>query len=395
MDRPLGIALVALLLCAGAAGDRPADAPPRLLGPRRAAERAEALRKYGGSEATEKAVAAGLDWLARHAEPDGGWDADRFPARCDGAACEGIGKGQHGEEMPCPFDQAISALAILAFLGRGHLPGDDGDPHGATVERALLALRNDGDAWSVALGTQAFAEAEALERKGRWLDRVRAGAERLLAARQKDGGWGYAAGFRPGSDVPFTALAVQALLAARDAGVELPRDLPEGVDRFLGSLEIEKGRLAYLKEGRAYGYTPTSANAHAAAAIRALLGVGLSGGPHRAHMALLQSQAPQWKISFREVEVPGRGRMRVQIGNLSLYQWWYGTIAAFQAGGAAWTGWFGAAKGALLPRQRTAGCARGSWDPEGTYERQTGGRVFATALALLILEQPYRDRPLR
>ena len=102
-----------------------------------------------------------------------------------------------------------------------------------------------------------------------------------------------------------------------------------------------------------------------------------------------------WKISFVEREVPGRGKVRVQVGNLSMYQWWYGTLGLFQRGGTAWTSWFGAVKTALTGHQRRDGCARGSWDPEGTYERQTGGRVFATALGVLMLEQPYRHRRLR
>ena len=86
--------------------------------------------------------------------------------------------------------------------------------------------------------------------------------------------------------------------------------------------------------------------------------------------------------------------MSVQIGSLSLYNWYYGTVAGFQAGGGTWSNWFGKAKSALLPHQRKDGCAKGSWDPVGTYEKQTGGRVFATALAVLILEQPYRHRKL-
>ena len=84
--------------------------------------------------------------------------------------------------------------------------------------------------------------------------------------------------------------------------------------------------------------------------------------------------------------------MKVQIGNLSLYQWWYGGIASFHAGDATWRSWFGKAKSALTRNQERSGCAKGSWDPKGTYERQTGGRVFATALAVLMLEQPYRHR---
>ena len=90
--------------------------------------------------------------------------------------------------------------------------------------------------------------------------------------------------------------------------------------------------------------------------------------------------------------MPGQGRRRVQVGHLSFYEWWYGSMATFQAGGDAWAGWFARAKAALVPHQRTDGCARGSWDPVAAYERQTGGRVFATALGAMILETPYRHR---
>jgi hypothetical protein len=69
-------------------------------------------------------------------------------------------------------------------------------------------------------------------------------------------------------------------------------------------------------------------------------------------------------------------------------------MATFQAGGDAWSGYFSAAKSALLAHQRQDGCAKGSWNPEGDYERRTGGRVFATALAVMILETPYRHRRL-
>jgi hypothetical protein len=352
--------------------------------------------RFGGDAATEKAVAAGLDWLARHANEDG-WDADGFPERCvkPGPACDGIGKGQHGEAMPCPFDAAISALAVQAFLGAGHGPWVEGDPYGPFVSRALVRLRaSRADTWALPLATQALAEAEALEKKGRWLADARAGAAALLAARGPDGAWGYAAGFRPGSDVPYTALVVPALLAARDVGVELPATLGADVDRWLTTLESDEGRLAYLKDGRAYGYTPTAANAIAAAAVREWLETGRSSAQHRAHLSRMAKQRPEWSISFKELDVPGRGKQRVQIGSLSLYDWWYGTMAAFQAGGETWSAWNARLKAALLPHQRKDGCAAGSWDPVGTYERQTGGRVFATALAILMLETPYRHRRL-
>ena len=250
------------------------------------------------------------------------------------------------------------------------------------------------DSWALPIAVEALSEAEAMERKGRWRAAAAAGAERIVSLRQKDGAWGYCAPYRPGSDVPYTAFVVSALVTARDAGFEPPSDLASGVDAWLNTLEESKGRLAYLKEGRQYGYTPTTSNAHCGVAIRTLLRAGLTGPRHRAHLACVADETPAWKISFREVDVPGRGKVQVQIGNLSMYQWWFGTVGLFQESATAWSSWFGAVKSALVPHQDTTGCARGSWDPKGTYERQTGGRVFATALGVLMLEQPYRHRRL-
>lgn len=397
--RTVALLALALALPAGAQDEgsapppRDADLPaPRLIGPRSGKEREALGQKHGANAATEKAMRAGLDWLARHEDADGGWDADGFHARCveDGTPCDGIGKGQHGEPVPCPFDLPITALATLAFLGDGHLPGAEGDPYAELVERNLERLRATADTWSLPLATLCFAEAEAMDRKGRWREAVDGGVGALLERRQKDGAWGYAAPWRPGSDTPYSALCVQALVAARDAGATLPDDLGSGVDTWLGTLEVdEKGRVAYLVNGRQYGYTPTTTNAHLTAATRALLGVGLESPAQRASMALLAKKRPAWKISFRKAEVRGQ-EIDVQVGHLSMYQWWYGTIACHQAGGSTWTGWWGKLRGALVGHQRDDGCAAGSWDPVGEYERLTGGRVFATALGVLMLQEPYR-----
>ena len=394
------LTLISLVAVRASAEDtKPAETTlpaPRLVGPRTGPEKQKALAANGGTAATEKAVAAGLDWLARHAGDDGLWDADGFSSKCAAGskACDGIGKGQHGEEMPCPFDEAISGLATLAFLGAGHLPGKDAGPYGTLLEASLTRLASVGETWALPISVEALSEAEAMERKGRWRAAAISGAERLVSMRQKDGAWGYCAPYRPGSDVPYTAFVVSALVAARDAGFEPPSDLASGVDAWLNTLEENKGRLAYLKDGRQYGYTPTTANAHCAIAIRELLQTGLTGARHKAHDARVDEEKPVWKVSFREVDVAGRGKVQVQIGNLNMYQWWFGTVARFQEGGAPWSTWFDAVKSALLQHQETTGCARGSWDPVGTEERKTGGRVFATALGVLMLEQPYRHRRL-
>src|SRR2546423_1319822 len=93
------------------------------------------------------------------------------------------------------------ALLILLLLA---LPAAD-DACGPLVEKALTGLGGVGEGWAGPIATEALSEAEAMERRGRWREAANRGAQQLLAARGKDGAWGYAAGFRPGSDLPYTA----------------------------------------------------------------------------------------------------------------------------------------------------------------------------------------------
>jgi hypothetical protein len=390
--RALPLALLGFLACASfLPAQQPPEEKPRLIGPRLDEKaKAAALKKYGGTEKTEEAVRSGLDWLARHAEAGGGWKADKFPERCEGEKkCEGIGGGHHGEKVPHSYNDAQTALATMAFLGAGVMPKADGTEQEKLVESSLKKLESPHSAWGMALACEALSEAEAMEGKGRWKASAHRLAQQIVDMRLKeDGCWAYAGGFRGGSDTPYTAFCVQALAASRDAGFEVPKDVPEKLDAFLNSLEEKKGKLAYLKEGRAYGYTPTRVNAHSAAAMRELMAVGTSGARHKLHLACVQGEIPVWKIEWQTV--PGYGDKKFQVGNLDVYMWYYGTIASFHAGGSLWTSYFGAVKKELLAKQRKDGCAKGSWNNEGTYDFDVGGRVFTTSLCTLMLEMPYR-----
>jgi hypothetical protein len=376
----------ALLLALAVAA--PGLPPPRFVGPRLPGkERDEAWKRNGGTDEARKAIEAGLDWLDRHARPDGGWDADGFPDRCaeKGKRCDGIGKGQHGEEVPCPFDEAIAALGSMAFLGSG-------TPVSPFIEKTLRMLESAREPWSLALATEALAEAEVMEGKGRWSESIHRNVKSLLDARQKDGGWGYIAGMRKGSDVPYTVLVATALAAARDAGAAIPDDIGSNADRFLDSLEEKEGKLAYLLDGRQYGYTPTGYNAHAALAIREVLRAGTGGRRHAAHLAYVRGETPSWEVAVRDVTLAGQAPRKVRMGRFDLLHWEFGAVAMFQRGGSDWSSWYGAAKTALVGHQRKDGCAKGSWDPLGQYEMNVGGRVLATALGVLILEEPVRHR---
>jgi hypothetical protein len=69
------------------------------------------LGSGGGTKQSERAVAAALNWLARHQNSDGSWGLADYTARCKDASCTGSGSGK--------LDAAATAMALLPFLAAG------------------------------------------------------------------------------------------------------------------------------------------------------------------------------------------------------------------------------------------------------------------------------------
>lgn len=110
------------------------------------AKREDNARRYGGTDASERAVEASLRWLALHQSPEGYWDADGFSSMClDGDRCTGraglIGVDSEGVDRQFAgmrADVGVTGLSLLAFLGAGytHEEGQYADQ----VDRALSYL---------------------------------------------------------------------------------------------------------------------------------------------------------------------------------------------------------------------------------------------------------------
>ena len=75
------------------------------------------------------------------------------------------------------------------------------------------------------------------------------------------------------------------------------------------------------------------------------------------------------------------------------YCWYYGTQVMYHMQGQYWQEWNTAMKETLLSTQHQSGNHTGSWDPKDKYE-DSGGRLYSTALRLLMLEVYYRHLPL-
>jgi hypothetical protein len=75
------------------------------------------------------------------------------------------------------------------------------------------------------------------------------------------------------------------------------------------------------------------------------------------------------------------------------YYWYHATQVMYHMGGKHWKAWNDRMRDLLVSTQETKGTPAGSWKPADQRETP-GGRVYATALRLLMLEVYYRHLPL-
>jgi hypothetical protein len=220
------------------------------------------------------------------------------------------------------------------------------------------AQREDGGFAAIAdddaLATLALCELYAVSRDFTLKQPAQRAVDHVVAAQERDGSW--ALGETGAAGALRTARMTQTLLAGRTAGLDVP---PAAVDRacaFLrGRLRPDDLRAERWRGAAALGLF-----------VRRLAGEARSTDDLRDAVRVFTESVPS---------------------STSPGAWHEGMLAAYQLGGAAFTAWNRGMLKALLPAQRTTGCAEGSWDPAPD---STGGRVEATALAVLTLEVHHR-----
>jgi hypothetical protein len=357
----------------------------------RLARKGRALIAYGG-DGTDEAVSLGLLWLSKHQSQNGGWSASDFRRHC-------------GRHVPCSsrglneFDVGVSALATLAFLGAGHLPpvvDDDSTagPFRNTVGRALEFLGQQqepggaigaiGDHYNYnhALATLALLEAGALTGVERYIRQGERALTFTTRTQQHRGGWDYGADKTNRNDLSVTGWQIMALTVAASTGIEVPKRTRERATRFASQALTVDGQGVYADRGTERDRR--GVNMAAVGLLTNLLTSSERRTPRlrRATQRLLGAvpnweQTSRWETTFQ-----------------SYYYWYTGTLALFHLGGKDWEAWNFFLKRTLLPLQRTRSHARGSWPPEDNWIGQSGGRVYATAIAVLTLETYYRYEPL-
>ena len=330
--------------------------------------RARLVPLRGGTRQSEAAVQRGLKWLAFHQRDDGSWNFNHHGNRCR-QACRNPGSEAS--------TTAATALALLPFLGAGHTHASD--EYGEVVERGLYYLNNkasfgshgadlrDGTMYGQGLAAIVLCEAYAMSRETALKGLAQQSVDFVVFAQdKKGGGWRYEPG-QPG-DTTVSGWQLMALKSAQMAKLNVPSTTFYMVEQFLDSVSSEYGSR--------YGYLSPSNPGNTTTAI-----------------GLLSRMYTGWR----------RGRPELRRGVSLLDEWgpsktdmyfnYYATQVLCHWSGAEWERWNPKMREYLIAAQATAGHEAGSWyfpDRHG----DKGGRLYNTAMAVMILEVYYRYMPL-
>ena len=357
--------------------------------------RERVMKELDPQERIRRAIAAGLNWLQRQQKSDGHW-------RLFGPQA---GYPDPGEYASYSTKTGATALAMLAFLGDGHTHKKAGR-YQKTVAKGLTWLvgiqRPNGDFHDVeqegrepafyahSQATIVLCEAYAMTGDKSLREPVERGVKYLVQSQNPvKGGWKYRPQL-PSSkgDLSVTGWALMALHSARSAGISVSPRTFELASAFLDSVQAENGsRYKYEPQPSTWPVTPTMTAE--GLLCRQFLGWKIDNDALRKGVEYLKRprNEPRWQAG-------GRGRPHV-------YYWYYAGHVFHNMGGNDWKTWYDKTALMIVDRQsRVPGHKKnlgGSWDPkgrDGVYGYgEVGGRLYMTAMCLLVLEMPIRHRP--
>jgi hypothetical protein len=328
-------------------------------------QQAENREAFGG-QGTEKAIRAGLDWLARAQQPDGRWSSPAFAADA-------------GEWS---YQVGVTGLALLAFLGEGQT-GRYGTEHAATVKRGLDFLlaeqRPSGLVgpdrgnylYNHGIAALALQEAALMTRDESLAAPAAAAVAFTLKAQTEAGGWGYTLR-SVDNDTSVSAWQILLLRLAKLGGNQA----------VIPALMLANGQIhaATDSDGRV-GYRGRLQFPNGYLALTAVGMFAHQMSTHTPDPALLNRQA---EILLERSPIAGTDGGAYPQNDL--YFAFFGSLAMHQQGNEAWSRWWGPLKERLLKAQGPDGGWPAAFDRWTVY----GGAVYTTAISTLILETPVR-----
>ncbi len=312
----------------------------------------------------EAAVDKALDWLARNQMPDG-----RFP--------------QGGDSTT-----AISSLAVMAFLARGHVPGQG--PYGEVLNKSidyvvehqkengiLSAASSNAVMYEHGISAAMLGEVYGMvddERRTK-IDKVLARAVKVILDAQKlpdgphKGGWRYSPTARD-ADISVTGWQLMALRGAANSGASVPKGaLDDGVE-YVRRCAVPSGGFCYQPGG-----PPNAARTGTGILSMVMLGQHTAERPNPEAV-----RGGEWLIEHPPKDPNSE---------FYFYAIYYCSQSLYQLGGKYWDGVYPQLREPLMKLQQPDGHFAG-----GNGQEAQAGDAYRTSMAVLALCVPYRYLPL-
>lgn len=326
---------------------------------------------------TERAIEKGINYLAKTQRGDGSWS----------------NSGGYGI-----YPTVMTSLAGLALMAGGSTP--EAGPYAREVSRAMhyvirVAESNDdgliagGGAENRSMYGHGFAmlflaqclgvetNAENEKRLRKVLDKaiaLTAKSQSDLGAKHNNaGGWIYTPDGKS-DEGSVTVTQLQALRACRNAGLKVPPQTIKRAVEYLKVCQQPDGGICYSFQSRGSSRPPISA-----AAVACFYAAGVydrtTGGADR------EAEMVEKLVAYvRKTNMPdGNGG-----SGHYFYSQLYMAQAMYQRGGDDWKTYYPKIRDRLLSLQ----------SPDGSWNGDSVGTTYGTALALMILQLPYGYLPI-
>lgn len=344
--------------------------------------RRAAVGRYGGTEGSEAAVELGLRWLAAHQSDDGRWSASQYVKKCpSGEAC-GRSRGPEG------YDHGVTGLALLAFLGAGYTHRQG--PYRETVDRAIrwLQARQDprgfffdssqrqpaGGMYGHGVCTFALGEACAMTGDEALKEVLARAVQATTLSQQPNGGWYYSTDPRDrASEMTLSVWNMMGIKAAEKAGAAV------------GEAMISRAK-AHVRDS-----TDLSGGVYYSHRSNITMGATGAGLFARCMFGMTEGNWLEKGIAYIDQQPELQPSLQRQQHWEYIYCWYYRTLVGFQLQGRHWRDWNRKLRPFLVATQQSAGHGAGSW---AAIDYAEAGRVYSTAMCVLMLETYYRYLPL-
>jgi hypothetical protein len=316
-----------------------------------------------------KSIDRGINYLVKTQRRDGRW----------------LNQGGWGR-----YPSVMSALSGIALMSGGSTP--ESGPHAKNVRRAMSYLlklsegRDDGQICDESEGQSMYGHGFSMlflsmcygtELTKEYEQRLKKALDRAVGlttrGQSKRGGWTYTPG--AGDEGSVTVTQLQALRAARNAGIKVPKEVIDKAVKYIRDCQNADGGISYSYSSRG-GSRP----AISAAAVACFYAAGLYD--RQAGGAGSEAEMVEKLVSYVKGQItPEHGS---RYGGYYFYTQLYMCESLYMRGGRDWRNYYPRMAKRLMAMQ----APDGSWNGDGI------GTTYGTALATIILQLPYNYLPI-